>query len=185
VRYKRLKKDWKKFLAAKLPVQTTLVHANSPIGVVASQRIWRIYRKVIKQGRAIESDSPATMLHELRKTCKKLRYMNEFFQDIYPRSKIRQLITNLKMLQDNLGEFQDLEVQQISLRNFIQSMEQETGITDETRHAMNMLVTRLEDRDKQVRKEFSARFKKFTSPTNQKLYKQIFTARKQFSVGGK
>lgn len=185
VRYKRLKKDWKKFLASKPPGRTTLVHADSPIGVVASQRVWHIYRKAIKQGRAIKPDSPATMLHELRKTCKKLRYMNEFFQDIYPRNKIRQLISNLKMLQDNLGEFQDLEVQQISLRNFIQSMEQETGITDETRHAMNMLVARLEDRDKQVRKEFSARFKKFTSPTNQKLYKQIFTARKQFSVGGK
>lgn len=185
VRYKRLKMDWKKFLAAKPPDRTTLAYADSPIGVVASQRIWRIYSKAIKQGRAIKSDSPATMLHELRKTCKKLRYMNEFFQDIYPRNKIKQLINNLKVLQDNLGEFQDLEVQQKSLRNFIQMMEQETGITDETRHAMNTLVARLEDRDKQVRKEFSSRFKKFTSPTNQKLYKQIFTARNKISIGDK
>jgi CHAD domain-containing protein len=185
VRYKRLKKDWKKFLTDKPPVHSTLAHADSPIGVVASQRIWHICRKVIKQGRAIKSDSPATMLHELRKTCKKLRYMNEFFQDIYPRNKIRKLINNLKVLQDNLGEFQDLEVQQVSLRNFIQTMDQETGITNETRHAITVLVARLEERDQKVREEFSARFKKFASSSNQQLYEQICTARKQFSVGGK
>ena len=185
VRYKRLKKDWKNFLTAKPSVRSVLTNVDSPIIIVASQRVWHIYRKAIKQGRAIKSDSPATLLHELRKTCKKLRYMNEFFQDIYPRNKIRQLINNLKVLQDNLGEFQDLVVQQKSLRNFIQAMEQETGITDATRHAMNMLVARLEERDQQVRKEFSARFKKFTSSSNQQLYKQIFTPRKQYSGGNK
>ena len=185
VRYKRLKEDWGKFLTAKPPYRSTLAHADSPIVIVTSQRIWHIYRKVIKLGRAIKSDSPASMLHELRKTCKKLRYMNEFFQDIYPRNRIKQLINNLKALQDNLGEFQDLEVQKKSLHNFIQAMEQETGITDATRHAMNMLVARLEERDQQVRKEFSTRFKKFTSSSNQQLYKQIFIARKQFSDGNK
>lgn len=180
-RYEKFKKDWKNFLISEPPARSTLTHAASPIVMVASQRIWHIYRKVIKLGHAIKSDSPATMLHELRKTCKKLRYMNEFFQDIYPRKRIKRLISNLKVLQDNLGEFQDLEIQQKSLHNFIQAMEKETGITDATRHAMNMLVARLEERDQQVRKEFSARFNKFTSSPNQQLYKQIFTARKQVS----
>jgi CHAD domain-containing protein len=100
--------------------------------------------------------------------------LNEFFHDLFPENKVRQLIDSLKILQDNLGEFQDLEVQQISLSNFIQAMEQETGLTAETRHAIVILLSRLKQRDQEVRNEFEVRFNKFSSPSNRKLYKQIF-----------
>ncbi|MFQ5335858.1 MAG: CHAD domain-containing protein, partial [Flavobacteriales bacterium] len=120
-RYRKLKRDWEKFLTESPPKNTTLLRAKRPVINVASEKIWRIYRKAIKQGKAIGSDSPATLLHQLRKTCKKLRYLNEFFHDLFPEDKVRELITSLKILQDNLGEFQDLEVQQISLGNFIQA----------------------------------------------------------------
>ena len=94
-------------------------------------------------------------LHDLRKTLKKLRYLNEFFQSFYPANKMQLLIENLKVLQDNLGEFQDLEVQQESLKRFILEMEAETGITTGTRNDMEMLVAALYKRNKQVRSDFS------------------------------
>ncbi len=172
-RYRRIKQDWKNFLIIPPPQRSTLPNADRPVIYVAGKLIWRIYRKAIKQGNKIGPDSPATSLHELRKTCKKLRYLNEFFRELYPVKKIGELIDSLKDLQDNLGEFQDLEVQQASLRSFTRAMDQETGITPETRHAMDMLVSRLEQRERQVRKEFAARFRKFASRANHRLYKRM------------
>lgn len=178
VRYRKLKQDWGELLKAPVPKYSTLESANLPIINVASERVWRVYRRAYKQGNIIVVDSPATLLHELRKTCKKLRYLNEFFQNLYPENKMRKLIGNLKDLQDNLGEFQDLEIQQESLRKFILDMEQETGITSETRNAMELLVDKLAQRNKRVRATFNVRFKKFASSPNRLLYKKIIASRR-------
>jgi CHAD domain-containing protein len=177
--YRTLKNDWKNYLTAPPPKNTKLPHAERPIIDVAGKKIWRVYCKAIKQGTDIRPGAPATSLHQLRKTCKKLRYLNEFFQNLYPKKKVRELINSLKVLQDNLGEFQDLVVQQISLQQFILAMEEETGLTRETRHAMELLVFRLEQRNQQVRVEFAERFEKFSSPSNRKLYKQIYANQKR------
>ena len=69
-----------------------------------------MYRRVLKERRAIADDSPAEDLHELRKSCMKLRYLLEFFRSLYPRKQERALILKLKVLLDNLGNLQDLEV---------------------------------------------------------------------------
>lgn len=80
VRYNKLKQDWAEFLATPAPKYSTLKNAGLPIVNVASEHVWRAYRRAYKQGNIIVTDSPATLLHELRKTCKKLRYLNEFFR---------------------------------------------------------------------------------------------------------
>ncbi|MFQ5660808.1 MAG: CHAD domain-containing protein [Gammaproteobacteria bacterium] len=176
-RYQKLKHDWRDFLK-RPPVRVSkLPHAGRPVIHVASERIWRVYRKAIKQGRDIGPGSPAIKLHELRKTCKKLRYLNEFFQFLYPEREIRALIESLKTLQDNLGEFQDLQVQQGSLRTFALEMERETGISSETRHAMEILVFRLEQRKQRVRVNFAQRFNRFASTANHGLYRKIHACR--------
>ena len=58
--------------------------ADLPIERVASERIWRMYKKVLKAGRAVTADGPAEEMHELRKDCKKLRYLIEFFHEPLP-----------------------------------------------------------------------------------------------------
>ena len=92
---------------------------------------------------------------------------------------MRKLIGNLKDLQDNLGEFQDLQVQQDSLRQFISLMENETGIELETRKAIEMLVTRLAIRNQKVRLAFDVKFKNFSSTSNSKLYKKIIASQRK------
>lgn len=179
VRYQKLKQNWENFLKAPAPKYSTLKNASLPIVNVASEHIWRAYRRAYKQGNIIVVDSPSTLLHELRKTCKKLRYLNEFFQDLYPENKMRKLIENLKDLQDNLGEFQDLQIQQDSLRQFISDMENETGVVPETRKAIGMLVTRLAERNQKVRQTFDAKFKKFSSTSNFILYKNIIASQRK------
>ncbi|MBM2829953.1 MAG: hypothetical protein HW411_743 [Gammaproteobacteria bacterium] len=185
VHYQKLKQDWKNFLSATPPKESRLTYINHPIINVASECIWHIYRKIIKKGNVIGPDSPPTSLHQLRKTCKKLRYLIEFFQEFYPENKIKKLIKNLKDLQDILGEFQDLQVQQESLRKFILAMEQETGITTGTRNAMEMLIAERARQNRRVRAEFDDRFRKFASPSNLALYKKIIASKRILHTGEK
>ena len=65
--------------------RTSVPTAERTVARLASHRIARVYRKMVKMGKAIDDDSPAEDLHELRKVGKELRYLLEFFASLYPR----------------------------------------------------------------------------------------------------
>ena len=50
---------------------------------LATRRLRRAHRRVIRQGRAISEGSPAEQLHDLRKRCKELRYLLEIFASLF------------------------------------------------------------------------------------------------------
>ena len=75
-RYRRLVNSWQAFLEQPVSERSTLKNAGRPVSEVASRRIWSVFRRAIREGDAITQDSPADDLHELRKTCKKLRYLS-------------------------------------------------------------------------------------------------------------
>ena len=50
---------------------------------------------------------PAERLHDLRKRCKELRYLLEFFASLFDPQAHQRAVKDLKGLQDCLGEFQD------------------------------------------------------------------------------
>ena len=176
-RYRRLTQDWRAFLESPLPKRSTLPNATRPVYEVACKRIWRVYRRALAEGQAITPQSPAEALHELRKTCKKLRYLIEFFQSLYPAADIKRLIKVLKILQDNLGTFQDLQVQRETLRHFSHQMTAEAEVPPETLMAMGMLVEHLEHRQHQAREAFADRFAEFAVPENRKQFRELFRAR--------
>jgi CHAD domain-containing protein len=60
-------------------------------------------------GDAIDADSPAEALHELRIMCKRLRYALEFVEHLYPKA-MRTYLERLVELQDLLGLHQDAHV---------------------------------------------------------------------------
>jgi CHAD domain-containing protein len=173
-RYRRLTRNWRNFLDQPVNERTTLKNAGRPVIEVACERIWRIYRRAIREGNAINAESPAVDLHELRKTCKKLRYLMEFFQSLYPAARIRELIRVLKTLQDNLGNFQDYEVQVTTLKTFSHQMMAEARISPDTLLAMGMLIDGLERRQHQAREEFAGRFADFYQQKNQDRYRKLF-----------
>lgn len=173
-RYRKALKDWRAFLETRVPQRSTLANAKRPVHEVAGERIWRVYRRVLKEGQAIHPDTPAEALHELRKTCKKLRYLMEFFQSLYPAGDIKSLIRVLKALQDNLGNFQDFEVQVMTLKQFSHQMMEEGAVAPETLMAMGMLVENLERRQQQARKEFAERFGGFAEAENRKHFRGLF-----------
>jgi CHAD domain-containing protein len=173
-RYRRLIENWGRFLEQPVNERSTLKNAARPVMEVARERIWRIYRTAIREGDAITAESPATDLHELRKTCKKLRYLMEFFQSLFPSGAIKELIRILKTLQDNLGDFQDYEVQVSTLKTFSHQMVEEGNTPPDTLLAMGILISDLEQRQHQAREEFSGRYHDFSQPHNQAQFRKLF-----------
>jgi len=95
--------------------------ANFPSLSFARRLIMKRYRKVCKTGRALDETTPDESIHQLRIHCKKLRYLMEFFAPLFPAAEIKQLIRALKLLQDNLGNFNDYSVQQQFLEKLLAS----------------------------------------------------------------
>ena len=171
--FRKLIKSWREWLTTPSNNNQNVPHAAKPTAKLADKRISKLYARVLKDGTAIGPDSPAEYLHELRKDCKKLRYLMEFFQSLYPKPAIRELIKSLKVILDNLGEFQDLEVQAHSLEEFGGEMLKE-GAPASALMAMGVLVGRLFERQARARDEFTNLFSAFSSEENQKAFRKLF-----------
>lgn len=170
-RYRQLKIDWREFLAGYGPEAFT-VCAGQPVVDAAGKRIRKALRRAIREGKAIGDESPPGDLHELRKTCKKLRYLLEFFQSLYPPPTIERLIQSLRILQNNLGDFQDLQVQSESLQRFAEQMTVEGEAPARTLLAMGMLIDGLRHRQQLARQQFAACFAEFSRKKNLRLFDQ-------------
>ncbi|MCW9078426.1 MAG: CHAD domain-containing protein [Gammaproteobacteria bacterium] len=171
---RKLVEDWHKVLEPDTLPGEPAPLAELPIGQVASSRIWRMYKKVLKAGRAVTADGPAEEMHELRKDCKKLRYLIEFFQSLYPRKELKELIRALKVLLDNLGEFQDLEVQADKLRSFAKDFDPQDPHSMPTVMAIGALVADLLGHQQAAHDRFADCFDAFDSAANRARYTHLF-----------
>jgi CHAD domain-containing protein len=173
-RYARLTDSWYEFLQESKPEGTSAPNAGRPIAAVARERILRAFHKILEKGSRIGWDTPAEALHRLRIDCKKLRYLMSFFQSLFPPETLDPLIKELKMLQDNLGDFNDLQVQSAALRAFAQEM-MTTGVgPPATLMAMGQLMGQLEAEQVVERRAFHKRFKAFARRGNRHRFEEVF-----------
>jgi CHAD domain-containing protein len=149
-------------------------NAERPVKDLASERIWRMVRRVRSEGRAITPESPPGELHELRKSCKKLRYLMEFFQSLYPAAEIGPAIKTLKVLLDDLGSLQDLAVQAAQVTDLAATMHREGRADTRALLAMGALVADLLRRQGKARAAFAEIFQAFDSKKARMLYRQLF-----------
>ncbi len=163
--------EWERFLNTSASKNPTEANAKLPIKELANRRILKVYKRVIKQGNAINDQSMAETLHTLRKTCKKLRYLIEFFQNLYPENPFKTLLKTLKDLQEVLGDFQDYEVQEQQLKLFSEEM-LGLGFPANTFLAMGVLIQILDHRKTHTRRHFAARFSAFKAEHFQDIFKE-------------
>jgi CHAD domain-containing protein len=135
---------------------------------LAADRTRRAYNKVIKVGVAITDDSPAESLHTLRKRCKELRYVLEFFASLHDPAAQRAMVGDLKKLQDCLGEFQDSEVQQLEIQALAAAMLARQAAAAPALLAMGEVAGQLGRRQHQARAEFAGRFAAFAGSTGRR-----------------
>ena len=171
--YKKQLLDWEHFLKKSLPKKGKGSSDQFNIKKLSDQRIWKVYKRILQEGGSITEKSPAEALHDLRKTCKKLRYLIEFFQSLYPEEDIKTILKALKGFQAVLGDFQDYEVQEMSIKHFSEEM-MENKVPPKTFLAMGVLVQYLDSMKCKARNEFSDQFVLFEQANNQRIFKKLF-----------
>jgi len=169
-KFQRLVDDWGRFLETAADEEIRPPLASSPIIEVAGPRILKAYRRMWNRGTGIDVDPPATLLHRLRIDGKKLRYLLEFFTELYSAATISRFIGELKKLQDILGDFNDTEVQLALIEEF----RDQGSPSAETRTAASDLAEAITERHFQLRSEFAERFESFSSDESRQLYKRTF-----------
>jgi CHAD domain-containing protein len=147
--------------------------ADRPIGDLAGKRVVAVYHSITKAGSAIDDDSPAGALHDLRKRGKELRYLLELFGDLWPKEKVKPLVSTLKGLQDALGHFQDDEIQVRELRGLGPAVAAAPGGTDSL-IALGFVIEELTVRQRQARSDFAARFAAFSDPVTRQTVDGTF-----------
>ena len=90
--YRKAIKQWGEYLHDSASVNPPPENSAVAVYKLADKLVWDMYNLVLEEGSRINDDTEATALHELRKSCKKLRYLMEFFQSLYPVRRIRELI---------------------------------------------------------------------------------------------
>ena len=169
--------EWEEFLASIPSNNVSEAETKLTVKELSDKRIWKTYKQAIRQGGAIDRHSPPEALHQLRKTCKKLRYLMEFFQALYPEHGMEKLIKRLKQLQDVLGDYQDYAVQQERLQQFSEEM-QAINTPSKTFLAMGVLIQAFENRKCKARDQFKSQFDAFKKLENHASFRSIFASSK-------
>jgi CHAD domain-containing protein len=179
-KYAKIMKDWESFLNKPPPDSATASNAELPVIELARRRIYKKFRGIVKTGTKILANTEDEMLHVLRIECKKLRYLMEFFSSLFPRKKINVLIGQLKNLQDNLGDFNDLCVQQEYLLNISAELPAGQRQVKKTLVAIGSLIEKLDHQKQSVKEAFAKTFTDFATPENRALFRELFAARTKY-----
>ena len=169
-RYQTIMDDWQQYLEQ----QDGQEDRMPSIGSMAKKIIKKRFQRVLTDGRAIHGDTADEELHRLRIQGKKLRYCLEFFSSLYSEQKMKKLIKQLKLLQNNLGLFNDLSVQQEMLNHYLQGLRPGTVKSKKLSAAIGGLLTNLYHEQQRVRTGFEKSFTSFASEENLELYRSLF-----------
>ena len=141
----------------------------------ARRLIFKRYDKVCKVARDIDHQTEDSAIHQLRIQCKKLRYLMEFFAPLFAKEQLTVLLKALKLLQDNLGNFNDYSVQQIFLRHILSDELADFGQSKwkiaESVGALTAILYRLQQKE---RRQVMKNFVRFDSEQTRAIFSQLF-----------
>ncbi len=144
--------------------------ASQPVKQAAQKKILKRYRKIGLLGEQVNDETPDHEVHELRIECKKLRYMMEFFAELFPKKRIRELVRNLKKLQTILGDFNDYSVQ----KEFLAGYGSTHGKSVDLAAAINGLIAVLHQKQIQERAKVQEAFAAFNQQQVINEFNELF-----------
>jgi CHAD domain-containing protein len=151
--------------------------ANLPVRELADRVILKRYKQIVRSDRILDSSTPDAQVHRLRIQCKKLRYSIEFFASLYPKQKLRTLVRQLKKLQEHLGRFNDLSVQQEMLRQSLSNLSPDSRHSLELAAALGGLLKDLFQKQQNLRTHFAKAFARFGDQKTAALFHEFFRKR--------
>jgi CHAD domain-containing protein len=171
VNYKRILSDWESYL------KSEDIRNQQKVGSIrklAKNIIMRRNKKVLKFGQRILITVSDELLHQLRIEGKKLRYLLEFFSSLFAQEKIQHLVRKLKLLQDNLGDYNDLVIQQKRLIDSAREITPRTRGGKNTVLALGILIGKLNEQQQMIKKEFVNSFSSYAAKEVQKMFDELF-----------
>lgn len=159
-RYRSLVSAWRAFLDSAMD-EGEAPETDRPIAEVAADRIRSRYERMIRRGRRLDAMKATDRLHRLRIDGKKLRYLLEFFRGLFPEETVDPLIATLKRLQDHLGGFNDLLVQQNAVSRMVPRLEATGQTPAATFVTVGRLLENLARREHRMRRRFAGEFDRF------------------------
>lgn len=171
VKYKRILSDWESYLKSEDIRNRQKV---APVRELAKNIIMKRNKKVLKFGQRVLITGSDELLHQLRIECKKLRYLLEFFNSLFSQEKIQYLVRKLKLLQDNLGDYNDLVIQQKRLIDSAREITPRTRGGKNTVLALGILIGKLNEKQQIIKKEFAKSFSGYAAQEVQKILDELF-----------
>lgn len=150
--------------------------ADAPLGRLVANQIASAHRRVIRDGRNIDAQSPAEALHDLRKDAKQLRYRVECFAGMVPKKRTSAFVRRLKTLQDVLGLHQDAQVHADDVRLAVRELEAVGNLGDDTADAAAELIAQHEHASASARAKFFERFAEFDSDATMRDLERVLGA---------
>ncbi len=165
--YTELMADWSCYLESIRPGNYTLPLADTNVQVLATDIIRTRHGKLVKRAKKVSKQPSMERLHKLRKSGKRLRYLLDLFEDIYPATARKKLLKELKKFQDVLGEIQDIEVQ-IGLidETFVEDLSPENKVYN---LFIKQLLKQMNKKKKKLKHHAVKQIDKFPSFSKKKL----------------
>ncbi|PSW20529.1 CHAD domain-containing protein [Photobacterium sanctipauli] len=138
--------------------------------VFAQQLLWKHFKVVESDSQRLDAESPDEDIHQLRIDCKKLRYLLEFFSPLLPAKAAKTQVSQLKLLQDKLGEFNDLSVQLAFFTSYLSKQKP----SSKRYLAITELLSLTQDQHRRARAETFDQLGHFLAPAHLDLYYALY-----------
>ena len=176
-KYRQIFQDWETFLNELQKDAPRTSNADLSILTLAQKRIYKQYRSIVASSNQILENIDDEKLHALRIECKKLRYLLEFFSSLFSYKKLNVLIKKLKKLQNKLGDFNDLCVQQAYLLNISEELPATNQKNKRVLVSIGSLIGALDGEKRVVKKGLFKTFTDFSSPINEQFFRELFASK--------
>jgi CHAD domain-containing protein len=155
-RYGTLKRGWRYELGELRTASGDAGASNAH--ELAVDLIERATKQLSRCVAAVDADSPAEVIHDVRKRGKQLRYALDLFGRLLPDKRVKTMRKATKDLQDHLGEFQDNEVHREWVSTLLEGADM---LSPEAVATCRLLIARYDARLAAVRASLADRLHQF------------------------
>ncbi|MGA8239019.1 MAG: CHAD domain-containing protein, partial [Desulfobacterales bacterium] len=176
-KYRQILLDWEAFLNEPPRDTPTASNADQCILTLAQKRINKLYGSIVETINRILGNIDEKKFHALRIECKKLRYLMEFFSSLFSQKKMNSLIEQLKILQNKLGDLNDLCIQQEYLLAIADELPTTNKKNKRVLVSIGSLIGALDGEMRVIRKSLRKTLTDFASPFNEQLFRDLFASK--------
>ena len=175
-RYRAFRRGWQKLVRDLLD--------GKRCGEWGKRRLKKVVRDALRRrlGRVVEFDwsraqEEPSVLHELRKECKKLRYLLEGFQRLFDAARCRRAVAELKTVQTAMGDTWDLHVHHGILQELAESLPTDSPVARGVLPIVIAMESRLTALEHAHCELVTIAFERFRSPAVQRIYTRLLEER--------